>query len=643
MHTTKLAIRLPLLIVFLMIGSLTFAQQKLLQTLADKAAVQQALLPTTKWVSYPAYADRNGWDKLTAASKADILRDGEKFLSYEWKVVKATDYLAYERNGSRTIMENPFNSNNTAIMHLFLAELAEGKGRFIDQLINGIWHTCDMRSWVLSAHQPVQKSKRSLPNESEVIIDLTSGDIGSLMSWIHYFFAAEFDKVDPVIAQRIRKEVKLRVLDPYLQRDDFWWQAFSGAQNGLVNNWNPWCNFNVLAAFLLMENDQARLTEAVHKSMRSVDRFIDYTKDDGACEEGPSYWGHAAGKLYDYLQLLSYATGGKIDVFNQPKIRYMGEYISRSYIGDGWVVNFADASAKGGGEAGLVYRYGKAVKSDELKSFAAYLHQKDKETSIHARDAFRTLESLRSEQEITSVAPGLSSVASTWYPKTEFCYMRAGNAFFGAKGGFNAESHNHNDVGSFVYYLKNKPLLIDAGVGTYTKFTFGAQRYSIWTMQSDFHNLPMANGFSQKDGRDFRSRATSFDASALNFKLDIAGAYEKEAAVKQWTLDYKLSKTGALTIAEKFLLDDAKAPNQLNFLSAVAPKAIAPGKLELTNGEASAVFAYDANTFEYTVQPVTLDDVRLSRVWGSTIYRIMLRDKAAKNKGNYTFTITPSN
>lgn len=51
----------------------------------------------------------------------------------------------------------------------------------------------------------------------------------------------------------------------------------------------------------------------------------------------------------------------------------MGEYISRTYVGNGWVVNFADASAKGGGDAPLIYRYGRAVGSEEMMQFAAYL------------------------------------------------------------------------------------------------------------------------------------------------------------------------------------------------------------------------------------------------------------------------------
>lgn len=621
----------------------TYAQKNLLISAGDNSFVQQSLLPAKKWIHYPDYSNREAWDQLTGSIKSDMIKGGEKYLNYEWKVIKATDYLAYERNGSRIIMENPFNANNTALMNLFLAELAEGKGRFLDQLINGVWHTCDMHSWVLSAHQPVQKTKRSLPDEKEVIIDLTSGDLGSMLSWIHYLFAKEFDKVDPVISERIRKEVKIRILDPYMQRDDYWWQAFNGPADRLVNNWNPWCNFNVLSAFLLMETDQSRLSEAIYKTMRSVDRFIDYTKNDGACEEGPSYWGHAAGKLYDYLQILSYATGGKIDIFSQPKIRAMGEYISRSYIGNGWVVNFADASAKGGGDAGLVYRYGKAVKSQEMKQFAAYLHAKEKESLVHARDAFRTLEGLWSEAEINTVSPATSSAPYTWYPQTEFCYIRSGHTFFGAKGGYNAESHNHNDVGTFVYYVNNKPFIIDAGVGTYTKFTFGPQRYSIWTMQSNYHNLPMINGIPQKDGKEYRSRNTQFNPEERTFKLDLAGAYPSTAAVDEWLLNYSISAEGELRIQETFTLKEAKEMNQLHFLSAVEPKLQSPGKLLLINGDVSVMMYYDPQNFDFSFENVILDDVRLSRVWGKAIYRIVLKATKKLTKGSYTFTLLPVN
>ena len=53
------------------------------------------------------------------------------------------------------------------------------------------------------------------------------------------------------------------------------------------------------------------------------------------------------------FELLSDITGDKVNIFNEPMIKNMGEYISRSYIGNGWVVNFADASARGEGNSYL--------------------------------------------------------------------------------------------------------------------------------------------------------------------------------------------------------------------------------------------------------------------------------------------------
>jgi len=619
----------------------TFAQKGLLAKRLAGRDVATLLLPASKWVTYPAYTDRAGWDKLTGSRRAEIIKDAEKFLNYEWKVVKATDYLAFERTGNRDIMQNPFGQNNTALANLFIAELAEGKGRFMDQIINGVWHTCEMSTWVLSAHLPVQRSKRSLPDVDETIIDLTSGDLSSMMSWIHYFMSGAFDKVNPVISARIRKEVKSRMLDPYLQRSDFWWMALSGNPDQMVNNWNPWCNFNALTSFLLMEPDPKRRAEGVRKSIASTEKFIDYTKDDGACEEGPSYWGHAAGKMYDYLQILSYATGGSVDIFQEPKIRNMGEYIARSYIGDGWVVNFADASAKGGGNASVIHRYGKAVGSTEMMSFAAYLDRRSPHRGIEERDLFRALEGLQYDADLDKSTPAMSTAAWSWYPQTEFCYMRAGDAFFGAKGGYNAESHNHNDVGSFVYFVKTTPIFVDAGVGTYTKFTFSSQRYTIWTMQSDYHNLPMINGVSQKDGRNFRSRQVSFDSDRRTLSLDIAGAYPAEASVKAWKVDYAMSADGSLEIRHGFELSEAKAPHRLNYLCARAPEMPAPGVIRIKNGNAEVELTYDAKAFEPSVEKVAIDDVRLSRVWGDALYRLTLKALKSTPKGKYKISVKP--
>ena len=409
-----------------------YSRKNLLQKSATLEQVKSALILNQMWVPYPNYTDREGWEKMLGDNdKALLIKNGETALPHEWKVIKLTDYLEFERSGNRQKMEAPFGSNVTALTNLLLAELAEGKGRFIDQLMNGVFASCEMTSWVLAAHLVLQHSKRSLPDHNEHVIDLTSGDLGSLLTWIYYFFRDEFDKVNPIISERLKHELQTRILDTYMNEDRFWWMAFNLEPGSMVNNWNPWCNFNVLQCFFLLENDPDKLAKAVYRTMRSVDEFINYTNEDGACEEGPSYWGHAAGKMYDYLQILSDGTGGKISIFDQQVIKNMGEYIVRSYVGNGWVVNFADASARGGGDAALIYRYGKAVGSNLMIQQAAYLNNNVVSTS---RDIFRSLQNILYANELNGIKGTAQKPPYSWYPQTEFCYINDGSMFFAQKG-----------------------------------------------------------------------------------------------------------------------------------------------------------------------------------------------------------------
>lgn len=625
------------LIVFVFLSCIkvaAYTERNFLQHVAAQESLAECLVLNQKWVQYPSYKDREGWSRFLGEYKDEIIKNGESLLGYTWKVVKATDYLEFERSGNREIMERPFDDNNQAIVRLMLAELAEGKGRFIDQLINGVFHTCEMTSWALSAHLVTQPTHRALPTPIYPLIDLTAGDLGSLLSWVYYFMHEEFDKIDPEISRRLYRELDERIMKPYLNNDSFWWLA-ANYKGQMVNNWNPWCNSNCLMTFMLLENDVDRLSKAVSRSMQSVDKFLNYVHSDGACEEGPSYWGHASGKCLDYLVLLNRITGGKISIFDNPQIKAMGEYIARSYVGNGWVVNFADASAKGGGDPYLIYRYGKAVKSDILKQFAS-MQNKGSKISFRGRDLFRILEAFLVEDELCAYQEAYTGVSYTWYPETEFCYVRNKKAFFAAKGGYNDESHNHNDAGSFSLWVNNMPVIIDAGVGTYTRQTFSSERYTIWTMQSNYHNLPMINGVPQKYGRQYK--ATEVKATKNSFSANIATAYPDEAGVKKWIRSYTM-KSDALMISDRFELNEIKKENVINFLS-WGDIIIKDGVIEISVNGVKGTLKYDTKMFKVKKECVKLTDKKLSSVWGAEVYRLSFIAKEKEQKGCYTFTIS---
>lgn len=628
---------LALLLCFCSVNANAYGERNLLQQTTDVDKLKSVLITGQQWVKYPAYTDRRGWDNLFASTKEEYIKRGEKQLNYQWQVVKATDYIEFEQSGSREVMEKPFESNNMAIVDLLLAELAEGKGRFMPQLINGVFHTCEMTSWALSAHLITQKAHRSLPDHREHLIDLTSGDLSSMLAWTYYFLHTEFDKVNPSISARLRHELEERTIKPYMNEENYyWWQAFRATPTTMVNNWNPWCNSNVLQTMMLLENDPAQLAAGVYRTMESVDRFLNYVHADGACEEGPSYWGHAGGKLFDYLNLLSEITGGQISLFGHPMIKNIGEYISRSYVGDGWVVNFADASAKGGGDAPLIYRFGKAVGSEEMMQFAALMNDNK---MARNRDLYRTLKALEVREELAATKPAHTIPAHTWYPETEFCYLKdKSGLFFAAKGGYNDESHNHNDAGTFSLWMKNTPVLIDAGVGTYTRQTFSSERYSIWTMQSNYHNLPMINGVSQAYGRRYKATEVKYDKKGNSFSANIATAYPEEAKVDKWIRSYTL-KNGKLVVADRFDLKEATDKNVIHFMTWGKVDTSVPGKVSIEVNGQKALLEYNPTQLEADIEAVTLTDPRLSGVWGPQIYRLSLTAKTLTQNGNYSYTI----
>ena len=119
--------------------------QTLQQALSGKD-LSSLLVTGQKWVPYPAYSDRAGWDELLGEYKSQFIAAGEKYLHFDWLVIRATDYLEYNRSGNRYTQENRIRKNAEALSCLMLAELAEGKGRFLDDIMDGAFLFCEYTS-----------------------------------------------------------------------------------------------------------------------------------------------------------------------------------------------------------------------------------------------------------------------------------------------------------------------------------------------------------------------------------------------------------------------------------------------------------------------------------------------------------------
>ena len=208
--------------------------------------------------------------------------------------------------------------------------------------------------------------------------------------------------------------------------------------------------------------------------------------------------------------------------------------------------------------------------------------------------------------------------------------------FFAAKGGNNNESHNHNDVGTFSIWFDNSPLIIDAGVGTYTRQTFSKDRYKIWSMQSGWHNLPVINGKEQCFGTQYH--ASDVKARKGHFELNLKDAYPESAGIKNWVRSYSI-KDKQVTIDDRFELTHAETPNTVNFLTRGEAKVIAPGKIVIKADGIEALLSFDPTQFETYIINQVLTDPKFINVWGKEILKISLIGKTKKLKDHYRFSI----
>ena len=608
---------------------------------ARKVDIGASLVMDQAWVPYPAYADREGWDRLTGADKAAFIAQGEGYLGFPWRLLRATDYLEYTRSGDRFAQEDRLAENAEALSFLMMAELAEGKGRFMDDIINGVFLFCETSSWAVSDHlYKFQQVHTPLPDYRENLLALYQGNYSQMLSWIWYFFHEAFDKEDPMIAERLKHEIKTRELDTYLEKSHFDWMGFRA--KATPNNWNPWCNSNAIVCFMLLEEDRDRLKAALEKSVLSVDRYLESLKADGACDEGPTYWYTSGGHLLGYLQCLSMITGGKVEIWDAPLLKNFGEYIVNAIIEGDWQANFADAHPSVEVISPIIWRYGKAVGSRWMMDFAAHKFHTDGYDAVDVNWScfYRRMEDFLACREMGLAGDRRVTPSDfSWYPETELAFMRSGKGYLAVKGGNNRERHNHNDVGSCIYFYDGQPVLVDAGKGRYNSKTFDKRyRYQIWNMSSNYHNVPQINGCAQEYGRDFRASGTSADRRSKTFTADIAGAYPDSAGVKSWQLTYRLLKDGSLAIRESFETASApRTPHELHFLLPAPPDLSAAGVAGLPAG---LKLTYDKQVFDAAAERISLEGEGFGKAFGDALWRLTLKDRTGASKGVYNLKIS---
>jgi len=607
----------------------------------------KSLIAASDWHPYPRASEREAWQQVHKEVADKAVARAEKINGTTWEVLPATVFLEYKRTGNRSHFEHYFFTRRTRLLDLVLGECVEGKGRFLDEIVNGIWLECEETFWGLPAHLSLQRVHpgSGLPDVQEPIVDLFAADAGAVMSWIHYLLGDQLNQVNPMITSRIRFEVKRRILDPAFERDDFLWmfKEYKNEKHHL-NNWTPWIDSNWLTANLLLEPDTNRRKAAILKICRSVDQYLEDYSPDACCQEGPGYWNVSPGSYFDCCTLLTSATGGAGNPLTNPFVRKMFRYIADVHINGPWFVDYGDAPPKMEESGEFVYLIGTAINDSTLQAYGAF----------NASAAALRGEAVTDDQgHLGRVLPCVlvsakaiagekrdALVRDSWYPDLGLMTARikeetTDGFYLAMQAAPNQRPHGHNDSGSFIVFHDGNPIFVDIGPEAYT-----AARYK-FSVQSAYHNLPTVGGVMQNNkSPNYRASDLHYstDDSRASVSMNLATAYPEEAGIRNWTRTLALDRSAnRIHLNEDFRLHK-KVPVQLSFMTPCVPTQDSKGHVVLTPTGASArsvSLTYDSALITPTIEKIDLTDDWLVERWGKTIYRVLLTSADPTDSGNW--------
>lgn len=568
---------------------------------------------------FPPVRDRAAWDTLpgsdrwlAAGNAAD--RRVPPLPLHLW--------LDFTQTGNRTRYEAAYFARRRSLCALVMAECVSDCGAFLPAIADYCWAICEESAWQMPAHNTYIRDtpQLPLPDTQRPIIDLFAAETGALLAMVHGLLGQRLAAYAPGLRERLSREVNWRILRPYLTAH-FWWM---GQGDEPMNNWTAWCTQNVLIAAALLKPARA-LPRYIRQAAYSLDCFLKSYGEDGCCSEGAQYYRHAGLTFYNALDLLCRMAPGVFDAaWAEPKVKNIAEYIVNMHVDGPYYFNFADCSSMAGRRGAREYLFGKRVGSAPLMALAAadraaalreedpdLLHHPDLSEGInlyyHVQAAF-------AEAKILNHSGASAQAGDAWYPSTGLRVVRRGAYALGIKAGCNADSHNHNDVGSITLYKDGRPLLIDIGVETYSKKTFSPQRYEIWTMQSSWHNLPEFDGSQQLPGPAYAAREVTALPDGLS--MDIAPAYGTVEGLGFYCRTAELHEDG-LSLTDS---TDYPRPALLTLMSVEPP--VVEGSTLRFGSLASALLA---GAQKVTVETVPLHDARLRLAWPETLYRTRVR------------------
>lgn len=469
-------------------------------------------------------------------------------------------YADFFKTGDRLPFERPYFERRRrlgrAAMAVLLGDDAT-RARLLPSFLRKLGDVLAEESWSLPAHVWNEPS-----GKDPMTIDLFAAECANNFAEMLVVLG---EIIPGELARRIRARLRTQVFENYADREP----AFHWAS--LPMNWNAVCHQGVLGAALAIEDDHRLVARMLTRAAQGLPRYLEGFGDDGSTSEGPGYWSYGFGWFSELNAQLEQRTAGRLSLFEgDAKIGRIARFAPLMCLAGGHMVNFSDGGRTGRLSAPLLAYLGQRLDDPMLRAESVALYRHQQEHGVDLDELRRDFFNFSRLALRTPAANALTRAAGPAKPDVFFPDYGAivargtddrGHLWeFAAKGGHNAEHHNHNDCGSWLLNLDGRPAIIEIGAPEYTRAFFSDRRYEFLAARSLGHSVPFVNGHEQPAGAEAAATVlcAGLGDGRVEFAIDLTRAYPPEAGCERLHRTWNLDKSaGRLTVSDHYQLTAA--------------------------------------------------------------------------------------
>jgi hypothetical protein len=525
----------------------------------------------------------------------EIQEEGDRLLEVPLPPLPFSLYRSFDTTGEREAYQRLYFERRRRLYMYTVLAMTNDSPVYVDALDNVAWALCDEYTWCLPAHLGGKslvpdKEADDITGSHRKTLDLFAAETAFALSEMLHLVG---HRLSELVVQRVKQEIRQRVLEPYASlRPSSWWESTE-------MNWAAVCAGSIGASAMYLMADDQTLAPLLSRVLDTLDGFLEGFPEDGACLEGIGYWTYGFGFYVYFAALLKQRTAGQIDLLKGEKVHAIALFQQKSYLHQDAVISYSDAFPTSPFQLGLTH-YLQRVFPD-VETPAAVYH-----SGAWGDHCFRFAHAIRN-----LVWSDPSMTESTL---SEGCYVLdqaqilvergTWNGLpiaFSAKGGHNDEPHNHNDLGSFIWFAGTQLFLVDPGCGVYTKQYFGSERYSLIYNGSQGHSVPIIEGQGQQAGACYSAKllAASCSEAGTLFQVDLTQAYDLENLQSLTRTFHRREQK--LLIADHYVFRTIPSSVIERFVTFLPPEQLQDGTVRL-NGEhgVSVELCYSPELMKYS-------------------------------------------